>query len=147
MSLKSNWKTDTNKESKTGTVFDYGPDGKFTVKMLGGSNHAYGKKLQELIKPWKAEIQGGSLDPSILEGVMCDAFVSEALVGWEGVTDTDAEGKEVPLPYSPETAKALFREVPHFFNDISKRAMDFKNYRNSIREIDAKNSLPSSITS
>jgi hypothetical protein len=134
MSTYRNWKTNKSKES-TGITIDLPTGEKFVVKRLGGSNYAYGKKLQELSKPFRREIAGESLSPSIAEGFLVDSFCETSLVSWDNVTDEN----EQPLAFNDTNAKKLFRDCPDLFAEVTKQAADFKNYLDISREGDQKN--------
>ena len=129
--------TDTSKETK-GVEVDYGESGVFTLARAGGSNKAFTKKVELLMRPYRRFMRGGDISKvpeGVLEEVMQKAFIENILIGWEGVTDKAGD----PLEYSTTAAEKLFKDLPELLADLQTVASDHTAYLQAELEDDAKN--------
>lgn len=139
MNLYAQFATDKNLE-ETGIRISYGADGDMTapafiVARMGGRNRAYQAALMTKMKPYKRQLDAGTLAPEVSESILLDVFVSKILKGWENVTDRNGQ----PLECTIENAKRLFTELPDLYSDLIDQAQKAETFR--VAELDdvAKN--------
>lgn len=88
------------------------------------------KKYKELnLKIKQAEGKNKKYDPS-LEDLEDDAVAGALvrLVGWEGITETDAKDKEVPVTFTKEKAEEILRQHPWIREQIYKESGEVSNF-------------------
>ena len=116
-------------------VLQYG-DFKIEVKRAGSSNSAYTKLLAAKVKPFRFQIQSGTIDADVIRKVMAEVFAKTVIVGWEGVTDR--KGKK--LEFTHENCVKVLTDLPDMFEDIQDQADKLSNFRKEENEEVAKNS-------
>ena len=128
----------TNKKAESeGIWVDYGETGaSFKIARIGGDNAAYGRYLAGAIKPFKHQLQTGTMQEEKAQEIYINAFVATVLKDWKGVTDE--KGKE--MAFNEENAKKLFKDLPVLYENLSKEASDFENYKRRMDEETVKNS-------
>lgn len=111
--------------------------GGIRVKIARWSNQRFIRRFEELIAPHRADIDAGTLDPTVDQQVMARVMADTIVMDWEGI---ELDGKTVP--YSPDQAyELLIREdLKDFRADIQRRAQRVERYRTSTLKADAKNS-------
>lgn len=133
----------TNKESETlGIWVEYqddeteqGKSPRFLVARAGGANTEYAKALERQVKPFRKQIQMGALPMKALERIQKQVFCETVLREWQNVTD--AEGK--PIPFNYENALKVMTDLPDLYEDLHTRANSMANFRDEVREGEAKN--------
>ena len=129
--------TDSAKETK-GIEVDYGESGIFTLARAGGSNKAFTKKVELLMRPYRRFMRGGDISKvpeGVLEEVMQKAFIEHILLGWEGVSNKEGNA----LEYSTTAAEKLFKDLPELLADLQTVASDHTAYLQAEIETDSKN--------
>lgn len=139
-SLFKNFKMDEKKESKGVPVQpaptnDDGTMPTFFVTRLAASNQKYNKVLDRETKPYKRQIQLGTLSSQTSDLIRMKVFVNSILQGWENVQDE----KCLHIPFSAENALALFKQLPDLFFELEKQASDASLFRSEEVEETAKN--------
>lgn len=139
MNLYKVFKTDKVLEQQ-GILVEYGTNSKeqpitFRVARAGGANASYNRQIEVKLKPYRKQIQTDSLERSILDRVVKDAFVEYVVLGWDGVEDEAGN----PLPYSKENASKLFTDLPDLYADIQEQSLKWVLFRQDVNEGDAKN--------
>lgn len=129
------YKSDETLESQ-GIVLNYGKDGKFIVARAGGANKKFAKALEARGRPYRRQIENGTVNNEVLENLLREVFVETVILGWEGVKDQQT-GEDIP--FSKENCLALFEQVPNLFVDLREQATLFANFRAESIEEDAKN--------
>ena len=119
---------------KEGIVLDYG-DFKIKVARAGGSNAAFQKALTSKIRPYKRQIDAGTIPDDVAEKLFLDVYAESVVLGWEGVTDENGN----PLPFSKENAVKLFSDLPDLFRDVQNQAAAISNFRAEVTEDTIKN--------
>ncbi len=119
---------------KEGIILDYG-DFKIKVARAGGANAAFQKALTSKIRPYKRQIDAGTIPDDVAEKLFLDVYAESVVLGWEGVTDE--HGK--PLPFSKENAVKLFSDLPDLFRDVQSQAASISNFRAEVTEDTIKN--------
>ena len=119
---------------KEGIVLDYG-DFKIKVARAGGSNAAFQKALTSKIRPYKRQLDAGTIPDDVAEKLFLEVYAESVVLGWEGVTDEDGK----PLPFSKENAVKLFSDLPDLFRDVQNQAAAISNFRAEVTEDTIKN--------
>ena len=127
------FKTDRNKETK-GIVLDYG-DVKITIARAGGSNKSFAKEMEKLTKPFRRQIQNGTLPDKTADIILKKAYAKHIILDWDGVVDD----KDNPIPCTEENIIRLFDDLPDFFNDIQEQSRSASLFRDEEIEESAKN--------
>lgn len=94
---------------------------KLRVLRAGGSNTAYDRRLQQLMRPHTRTIrrQGElALDTEVLQGILRHAFAEKVVIDWKGVNTPNGEA----IPYSPEACMAFFETWPEVFEEVKEIA-------------------------
>lgn len=130
----SAWETDSSLEQK-GIWIEPGGAGSFLVARAGGSNKAFTKRFQRLMKPHRKAIQADALQDEAAMKIMVESFVDTALLDWKGVTGRD--GKKIT--FSKANALKLFDDLPDLFQDLLGSAQNYALFLMEIREEDAGN--------
>lgn len=134
-------RTKTNKDAEIGgRPFSYGENSKgkeivFYIAREGGRNTRYQKVAEQLFKPYRKQIQHGTITPEVLEDALAKAYSQAIITGWENVEDENNE----PLVYSTENAYKLLTDLPVLFEDIKDFARDYGNYLDAALKADSKN--------
>lgn len=126
--------TDANMEKK-GIEIDYGKAGVFRIARAGGSNQRYNKVMEQLTKPYRRQIETGTIAADVQEKLLMQAFAKTVVLGWDGVKDR--EGNAIPFSY--ENCIKLFTDLPELFRDLMEQATKFHNFRHTELEEDVKN--------
>lgn len=119
---------------KEGIVLDYG-DFKIKVARAGGANSAFQKALTAKIRPYKRQLDAGTIPDDVAEKLFLDVYAESVVLGWEGMTDENGN----PLPYSKENAVKLFSDLPDLFRDVQNQAAAISNFRAEVTEDTIKN--------
>ena len=119
---------------KEGIVLDYG-DFKIKVARAGGSNAAFQKALTSKIRPYKRQLDAGTIPDDVAEKLFLEVYAESVVLGWEGVTDEDGK----PLPFSKENAVKLFSDLPDLFRGVQNQAAAISNFRAEVTEDTIKN--------
>jgi hypothetical protein len=134
MNLYQTFKADESME-KTGIDLQYGPDCKIRIARAGGSNRRYGKLLGERLKPFRRQMDNGTLDDAVAAELMAEVYAESVILGWTGVDGPDGQ----PLDFNRENCVKLLTDLPELFRDIQEQAAKIANFRAAEREADAKN--------
>jgi len=119
---------------KEGIVLDYG-DFKIKVARAGGANAAFQKALAAKVRPYKRQLDAGTIPDDVAEKLFLDVYAESVVLGWEGVTDENGK----PLPFSKENAVKLFSDLPDLFRDVQSQAASISNFRAEVTEDTIKN--------
>lgn len=139
MSLYKAFETNPELE-KQGIVLEYGDNSKgkpigIRIARAGGSNSAYNKRLEVLVKPYRRQIQTETIDNKVLEKLVLQAFAETVVLGWENVEDRDGNDME----HNVENVIKLFTDLPDLFKDVQEQASKAVLFREDILELESKN--------
>ena len=128
------FKTDEDIENK-GVSLNYG-NFKIVVARAGGSNKKYLNLLEAKLRPYRRQIQTGTLDQETDVRVLAEVYAETVVLGWEGVTNEDGES----IPFTKPNIIKLLTELPDLFADLRAQANNVSLFRSEdAREEDAKN--------
>lgn len=130
------FETDAQREVE-GVEFEY--MGMFTVVIAraGGANKRYATALEEATKPHRRALQLNV--PGMnkkAEEIMQDVYANTVVLNIYG----DAIGRKKSDAFDPEIAKALFKQLPAFFQEVKDQAESIALFRRETREAAAGNS-------
>lgn len=139
MSIFSQFSTDAKKEAE-GVKITFGPnkDGSIpsvTILRAGKSNKRYAKVLEAVTRPYRRQLELGTLDNDTAEKLFKKVFADSVVLGWEHIQEDD--GTEIA--FSKEAAVALFEKLPEFYDELQKQANLVSNFRIDLLEQDAGN--------
>lgn len=107
----------------------------FKIARAGGQNKLYGKTLERLSRPYKTQLENGTLDDSVAEKLMLEVFCTAILLGWENVEDASGN----VMKFSKENAIKLLTDLPDLYDDLRKQSNKVALFRQSELEEDVKN--------
>lgn len=124
---------ETDKDLETeGRWIDYGGAGEYLIARAGGANKKYSNLLQKRMKPYRRQMEAGTLDNEKAKDILIGAFVDAVLLDWKGVNNREGEA----LDYTRDNAIQLFKDLPMLFEDLQKMSMDFAVFRRAEVEKD-----------
>lgn len=109
-----------------------------TLAQMGGANREYQRRLEALTRPYRDQLQRGTMDNEKAEALFRKAFIQCCLKDWEGFQPDD-DGTE--QPYSEATADAVLSlpEWAYFYEWMQEQARNVENFRQTRLELEAKN--------
>lgn len=134
MNLYQTFKTNDEME-KQGIDLAYGPECTIKIARAGGSNQRFGKLLGDKLKPYRRQIDNGTMDDAVATRIMAEVYAETVILGWTGVTDEAGNH----LPFNKENCVKLFIDLPDLFRDVQEQAQRVANFRAADLEADAKN--------
>lgn len=139
MSLYKMFKTEEAIE-KTGIRVTYGSNSKgaeiaIHVGRAGGKNEAFQRVADHVLKPYRRQISGETIDPKQLRSLMMIVYARAVVKGWEGVEDENG----VAIPFTEENCVKLFEDLPDLFADVQANADQLSNFRKEDLKAEAKN--------
>lgn len=162
MGLFKNYSTSKNLELD-GVVFTPDSTTAITIARAGGANVKFSKLLDKKAKPFRRQIEAGTLDPDLDRKMMIEAYTDAIIRNWESLVDAPNEtGKQlVPgieanpdapegtythnadenglVPYNRQNVIATLHQLPDLFLAIQQEAQSVANFRQAEREADSGN--------
>lgn len=146
MSLSNQFATDSAKEVE-GVVIQYGQnaDGSipgFHISRMSRANVRYTKALEVATRPYRRQIELGTLANDVAERVFTGVFVDSVLKGWENVALSDVTGDAKDTghaPFNRANALALFARLPELYEDLQNQAKSAAMFKDEQQEEEAKN--------
>jgi len=135
MSFYETFSTNENLEAGEGVDLDYGKSGVITIHRAGGENKKFARVLNAKMKPYRRQLQNGTMDDAVAEKLMAETYAEAVIIGWKGVKGRD--GKD--MPFTKENVVKLLTDLPELFKDIQDQANTVANFRKEEIEAEAKN--------
>lgn len=107
----------------------------FIISRMGKSNKIYSKALEAATRPYRRQVELGTMKNEVAENLFMGVFVDTILKGWVNVQDE--KGKEIP--FSKEAAISLLTELPDVYERLQDEAKLSANFRDDALEGEAKN--------
>lgn len=123
MDLRKAFGTDSRLETE-GVDIHLGGGAYVTIARAGGSNARYESAMRRHLAPHQKALALDALDEKTAAEIMSAAYAETVVLGWRGI-ELDGE----PVPFSVDTAKRLFRELPEFWRVVRDEAGKFANFR------------------
>lgn len=124
MNLYEKFATNEDAE-RTGIVLDLGEGVTITVRRAGGRNAAYQRVLEAKVKPYRRQIDLGTLDPELNRRLIIEAYAEAVVLGWSGVTDRAGKA----LAFSRDNFIKVMSDLPDLFGVIVDEAGRAANFR------------------
>ncbi len=141
MSLYKQFATNTEKEIEgievqmTEAENDDGSIPTFVVSRMGKSNKRYSKALEAATRPYRRQIELGTMNNDKAEEIFLGVFVDTVLKGWKNVRDESG----ADMPFTKQTATKLFKDLPEVYERLQEEAKLSANFREASLEEEAKN--------
>ncbi len=141
MSLYKQFATNTDKEIEgievqmTEAENEDGSIPTFVVSRMGKSNKRYSKALEAATRPYRRQIELGTMNNDKAEEIFMGVFVDTVLKGWKNVRDEN--GAE--LPFNKQSATKLFTDLPEVYERLQEDAKLSANFRDAALEEEVKN--------
>jgi len=141
MSLYKQFATNTEKEIEgievqmTEAENDDGSIPTFVVSRMGKSNKRYSKALEAATRPYRRQIELGTMNNDKAEEIFLGVFVDTVLKGWKNVRDESG----ADMPFTKQTATKLFKDLPEVYERLQEEAKLSANFREVSLEEEAKN--------
>lgn len=133
MNIYDMFRTDAGLE-KSGVWLDYGPF-RILVARAGGSNIAFQRILAAKLKPYRRQIEMGTMDEGQAKRLLAETYAESVVLDWEGVTDETG----TPLEFSKDNVVKILIDLPDLFRDIQDQAGSLAVFRaQGVQEV-AKN--------
>lgn len=141
--LNKAYRTNTAKEIQGFTLaLDEAPndDGTiptFILARTGGANVAYSKALEVETRPYRRQIELGTLKPEIAEEALLKVFCKTIVKGWSNVQDEDGN----VIAFSEQAAIELLgkEDMKDLYSRLRDEANTAANYRDAMRETEKGN--------
>ena len=134
MGIYDLFKTDAAVE-KDGIELDYGKGGVIRICRAGGANSRFGKLLGDRLKPYRRQLDNGTMDDDVANRIMAEVYADSIIIGWRSIADPDGND----LEFTRENCVRLLIDLPELFRDIQEQAAKVANFRKLDLEADAKN--------
>lgn len=141
--LKKYFKTSVEKEVEGAEIElpeaqnDDGTIPVFILSRTAKSNKAYSKALEAATRPYRRQIELGTMSKELADSLFKGVFVNTVIKGWRNVQDD--KGKEIA--FSPEAALAILSEegMDDLYERLQQEAGTLSNFRDVALEEEAKN--------
>jgi len=107
----------------------------FIISRMGKANKAYSKALEAATRPYRRQVELGTMKNEVAEAIFLQVFIDTILRGWENVQDENGE----LLVYSKESAVKLLTELPDVYERLQEESKISSNFRDFTLEEEAKN--------
>ena len=109
----------------------------FILSRMGKSNKAYSKALEAATRPYRRQVELGTMKNEVAEELFKGVFVNTVLRGWRHVQDD--KGNEIP--FTRENALALLNEegMEDLYDRLQQEAGMSANFRDTALEAEAGN--------
>jgi hypothetical protein len=107
----------------------------FWVSRMGKSNKVYSKALEAATRPYRRQIELGTMQNAIAEEIFLTVFINTLLKGWENVQDE----KGNVLEFNKTNAKKVLTDLPDVYDRLQEEAKLAANFRDEALEEEAKN--------
>lgn len=146
MSLSSQYKTNQTKAIEgVAITFPANEDGTiptFYVARMNDSNPQYAARLAAVTKPFKRQIDAGTLPNEKAKELTKEVFLSTVLKGWENVKASDVTGNIDDEGYAGFTkagAAMLMNNLPDLYSELVTEASGIARFLADELESEAKN--------
>jgi hypothetical protein len=117
--------TDQEVESKLGVWLPPFPgDRRFKVLRAGGSNKKFARAFQQMLRPYRKQLNKDMLDPDVADRLLREAYAQHIVVDWKNINDADGN----PVPCTPDNVLDFFNAFPEIFSEISGYAQEMGTF-------------------
>ena len=123
--------TDPTLESDKGVWLDFPGDRGFLVYRAGGSNEAYARKFQHLIKPYRRQLDKGTISKEVSDHILRQVYAETIIKDWRGIKDEQGQ----LVPFTTENCVEFLKAFPELFADIQSLAGELATFnRDNVEE-------------
>lgn len=116
--------TDRALESEQGVWVKFPGGRAFRILRAGGSNQRFSRALQQAIKPYRRQMDKGTMDNELGDEIMRGLYARHIVKDWRGIKDEDGQAVEC----TPENIDAFLRAFPEVFNDLMTLASEMATF-------------------
>lgn len=146
MSLRKQFETNTAKEVD-GVAIEFGEndDGTrptFWISRMSRANQQYTKTLETVTRPYRRQMDLGTLANDVAEKLFLEVFVKTILKGWDNVKLSDVTGDsndEGFAPFNVENATKLMKGLPELYDDLQAQAKSAALFKDESIAAETKN--------
>lgn len=146
MSLRKSYSVDESKV-ENGVAFelpmnDDGTTPTLFVSRMSTSNQKYRKIAEKEMRPFRRQIELGTMDGDKMMPVTIRIFCKALMTGWSNILLSDVTGVETDEGYAEFTvdnAITLFTALPELFEEVAGFAGNMANFRADELDAAAKN--------
>lgn len=95
------------------------------ILRAGGSNYAFTRAFQKMIRPIRKQVDAGTLDPEKSDSLLRRVYAEYVMRDWEGVTDEDGNR----VPYTPDAGEAFLETFPVLFDEMQTVASEAATFQ------------------
>lgn len=118
---------------RDGIALEYG-EATIVIARAGGANKKFMSLMERKMRPYRAAVNSGTMDESVAEKLLAEAYAEAIVLAWDGVRGL--EGEEIP--YSKENVIKVLLDLPDLFRDIQEQSQRIANFLKDAAESDAK---------
>ena len=107
----------------------------FVISRMGKSNKAYSKALEAATRPYRRQVELGTMKNDVAEALFLGVFCDTVLKGWKNVQNEAGEAIE----FRKDNATSLMGELPDVYDRLQEEAKLSANFRDSVLDTEAKN--------
>lgn len=107
----------------------------FVISRMGKGNKTYSKALEAATRPYRRQVELGTLKNEVAEGLFLGVFVDTILRGWKNVQAEDG----IELPYTKDNAIKLLTDLPDVYERLQEEAKLAANFRDFSLEAESGN--------
>jgi len=146
-SLYQRYATDPGAE-KEGQLLRLG-DVRMLVARAGGSNEAFKRVFSQKTKPYRYELQKGTMDDDVSTDIMVETYAETIVLGWEQKIDGEWQPyilgpDDEKLEFTKENFCKVMKDLPELFKEVVQFANATEAFLAQEEEDDMGNSLTSS---
>lgn len=146
MSLSKQFETNKAKEVE-GVALQYGENSDGTIptfwlSRMSRANQQYTKTLETVTRPYRRQMDLGTLANDTAEKLFLEVFVKTILKGWDNIKLSDVTGDENDEGFAPfnfENAIKLMKRLPELYDDLQAQAKSAALFKDESLEIESKN--------
>lgn len=146
MSLRNQFETNKSKESDgVAIVFGQNSDGTnptFIISRMSRANQKYTKTLEAVTRPYRRQMDLGTLSNDIAEKLFLEVFVKTILKDWQNISLSDVTGNaddEGYAPFTIENATKLMTALPELYDDLQAQAKSAALFKDESVSTESKN--------
>jgi len=116
----------------------------YTLARSGGANKRFNKLFERLARPYRRQMDNGTLDNAVAERLMRIVYARTVVLGWQTRVDEEwvdgiqlEEGSIVPA--TEDVLIEVFTELPDLFTQITEDAKSLAFFRQAGLEEDSGN--------
>ena len=124
---------DKNLENGEGIDIRFPNGAVIIIHRAGGANKKYARLVRQKMKPYKWQLDRGTMDEEVAERLMREIYAESVIIGWRGVK---AGGEDVM--FTEKNCVDFLEAFPTIFEKIQEVASDAANFKLERMQEDAE---------